>query len=247
MFVGADDDGGHLGSSANSARRVNLERGRWRQYVTMVSKRQPERHYNPVEVRARILSESARLFAQAGFASTPVAKIAEAAGVTKGALYHHFTNKEEILRVLYETYLDERTDRYLELTSVTADPYEQMALLIDDTFRHAVSNKSILGLFLREREVLASEAFDHARSAQRRLYDIYEDVVRRGQEAGCFRSDINPRHAAYSIMGTLVWSEYWFDASRSSSERVVEDTRKLLLHGLTVPSPSPQLAVSTSG
>jgi AcrR family transcriptional regulator len=206
---------------------------------------EPERQYRPTQVRAKILAESASLFAQAGFASTSVAKIAESAGVTKGALYHHFASKEEILRVLYESYLEERTARYLELTSTTDDPYEQLALLIADTFRHATSDKSILGLFLREREVLARSTFDAARRAQRRLYDIYEDVVRRGQEIGSFRTDVNPRHAAYSIMGTLVWSEYWFDASRSSSDRIVEDTRLLLLHGLTA-TPSPPACAAGS-
>jgi AcrR family transcriptional regulator len=50
---------------------------------------------------AMILEGARRLFAANGFDATSIDDIAEAAGVAKGAVYHHFTSKEAVfLRVL---------------------------------------------------------------------------------------------------------------------------------------------------
>src|ERR1700761_3768149 len=50
---------------------------------------------------ALILSEARRLFDARGFEATSIDDIAEAAGVAKGAVYHHFESKEAVfLRVL---------------------------------------------------------------------------------------------------------------------------------------------------
>jgi AcrR family transcriptional regulator len=44
----------------------------------------------------QILSESARLFATNGYDGTSMRDIAEACGISKSLLYHHFTDKDEI-------------------------------------------------------------------------------------------------------------------------------------------------------
>lgn len=44
----------------------------------------------------QILSESARLFADRGFEGTSMRDIADACGISKSLLYHHFTDKDEI-------------------------------------------------------------------------------------------------------------------------------------------------------
>lgn len=47
--------------------------------------------------RERILSEAQRLFRERGYAATSLEQIAEAADVTKGAIYGHFSSKEDLL------------------------------------------------------------------------------------------------------------------------------------------------------
>ena len=46
-----------------------------------------------MNTKEKILLISLHLFAQNGYEATSVADIAEAVGVTKGALYKHFKNK----------------------------------------------------------------------------------------------------------------------------------------------------------
>jgi AcrR family transcriptional regulator len=57
----------------------------------------PSRSYDPGQTRKSIIKAGLKLFKKSGFASTAVKDIAEQAGVTKGAFYHHFETKEDLL------------------------------------------------------------------------------------------------------------------------------------------------------
>ena len=49
-----------------------------------------------------ILAAALRLFGESGFASVSVDEIAAAAGVAKGAVYHHFPSKEALFEAVFE-------------------------------------------------------------------------------------------------------------------------------------------------
>jgi AcrR family transcriptional regulator len=63
-------------------------------------KRQAERSE---ATRAELVREARALFATHGFADTPIELVADRAGVTKGALYHHFRNKRDLFQAVFET------------------------------------------------------------------------------------------------------------------------------------------------
>jgi AcrR family transcriptional regulator len=52
------------------------------------------------ETRQRILATALRLFAQRGYSAVSIEEIAEEAGVTKGAVYHWFADKDDLGREL---------------------------------------------------------------------------------------------------------------------------------------------------
>ncbi len=61
--------------------------------------------------RAALLASARRLFAEKGFANTGREEIAEAAGVTRGALYHHFASKTEVAAAVVAGIEDELVER----------------------------------------------------------------------------------------------------------------------------------------
>jgi AcrR family transcriptional regulator len=50
--------------------------------------------------RAELLKVARELFTEKGFADTPTEELVQRAGVTRGALYHHFASKEDLFRAL---------------------------------------------------------------------------------------------------------------------------------------------------
>lgn len=64
-----------------------------------------QRRSNPersAEMRARLSATARRLFVAAGYAATSTPSIVAEAGVTRGALYHHFPDKQAIFRAVVE-------------------------------------------------------------------------------------------------------------------------------------------------
>jgi AcrR family transcriptional regulator len=55
------------------------------------------RETSKAKTRQRVLDEAQRLFRERGYAATSLEQIAEAADVTKGAIYGHFASKEDLL------------------------------------------------------------------------------------------------------------------------------------------------------
>ncbi len=58
------------------------------------------------ETRNHILAVATQLFSQAGYDATGVAEICQAAGVSKGAFYHHFPTKQALFMDLLNSYLN---------------------------------------------------------------------------------------------------------------------------------------------
>lgn len=68
-------------------------------------------------VPRRLLAAATRLFAERGYDRTSVQEIVEAAGVTKGALYHYFGSKDDLLHEVYARVLrvqQERLDAFAD-------------------------------------------------------------------------------------------------------------------------------------
>ncbi len=64
-----------------------------------VRKTQEERR---TQTRRALISAARRLFAEKGYAGTGTPEIVAAAGVTRGALYHHFADKEALFAAVVE-------------------------------------------------------------------------------------------------------------------------------------------------
>lgn len=65
------------------------------------------RRKQPEAVRRALLDAAARLAEEQGFAAVTIQSVAQAAGVTKGGLFHHFTNKQALIEGMVADQLDQ--------------------------------------------------------------------------------------------------------------------------------------------
>ncbi|MFF7842175.1 TetR/AcrR family transcriptional regulator [Streptomyces ossamyceticus] len=76
--------------------------------------------------RQALVRESRRLFATLGYGAVGLSEIVRAAGVTKGALYHHFSSKAELFRAVLEQAQEEVAERIAETADAREDTWEQL-------------------------------------------------------------------------------------------------------------------------
>lgn len=79
-----------------------------------------------VQTKRALTREGRRLFAAQGYAAVGLAEIVRAAGVTKGALYHHFEGKTDLFRAVLEEVQQEVADRVAAAADAEADPWTQL-------------------------------------------------------------------------------------------------------------------------
>jgi AcrR family transcriptional regulator len=78
--------------------------------------------------RGALVAAARRLFAERGYAAVGTPEVAAAAGVTRGALYHQFSDKADLFLAVYEQVEQEVTERIGELVVATGarDPLEAL-------------------------------------------------------------------------------------------------------------------------
>ena len=76
--------------------------------------------------RQSILKVARAVFTERGYADAATDEIAEKAGVTRGALYHHFRDKKDVFALVYEILQREIYSRILEATSAESDVWERL-------------------------------------------------------------------------------------------------------------------------
>ncbi|GHA77315.1 TetR/AcrR family transcriptional regulator [Streptomyces termitum] len=79
------------------------------------------------QTRQTLLRESRRLFATLGYGSVHLSEIVRAAGVTKGALYHHFDSKAELFRAVLTQVQQEVAARVAATADAREDAWEQLS------------------------------------------------------------------------------------------------------------------------
>src|SRR5580704_10462957 len=76
--------------------------------------------------RVALVTAARELFGEKGFADTGIDEIVTRAGVTKGALYHHFDGKEVLFKAVFEQVQREVSD---QAVAEFLGPYSSEALL----------------------------------------------------------------------------------------------------------------------
>ncbi len=85
------------------------------------------------ETRKLILDAALSAFSQSGYDATGVAEICRAAGVSKGAFYHHFPSKQAVFIALFEAWLAELQEE-LTRQGQPGLPVPQRLLAMADQF-----------------------------------------------------------------------------------------------------------------
>ena len=78
--------------------------------------------------RGALIAAARVLFAERGYAAAGREEIVERAGMTRGAMYHHFHSKEALFQAVFEVVERELCDAIATSAMASRDPIEQLRL-----------------------------------------------------------------------------------------------------------------------
>jgi TetR/AcrR family transcriptional regulator, cholesterol catabolism regulator len=159
--------------------------------------------------KSEILDVFARLVAAEGYDTVSIREIAEAMGMSKGTILHHYGSKDRMLEELHNTYMQRRLREAHALVEALPNPREQLIgmVLLDLFAMHR--NRDATIAFAREiTRFQADELMADVRRMRREYLEVMEDILARGMDEALFRRE-DPTMVALQILGMVNWTWTW--------------------------------------
>jgi AcrR family transcriptional regulator len=162
-----------------------------------------------VASRDKILDAAETLFARRGFAGVGLREVAEASGLGKSSLFHHFKSKAELYAAVAGRILDIFDRKLTAALAAGGDPLDRFDRWIDsmmETFaQHPTSARLLLRSLFEDDELTgASEEERRADQTIRHILTSLAGLLKEGMQNGVFRAASIP-HTLQSLMGISVY------------------------------------------
>ena len=184
---------------------------------------------NP-QLRARIIGAALELFAEQGYDATSVNQVVVRAGVTKGALYHYFAAKEDLLYEIYRGLLDQQLADLDRITAEEPDPSRALRAVIHDLVVTTIRHRREVAVFGRESTRLSPERWQVLQRDWRRYQDVVRTLIREVQRRGMFNAAASPEVASWMIFGFTTSLPNWYrpDGPKGPSD-IAEEAGEFVL------------------
>jgi AcrR family transcriptional regulator len=171
--------------------------------------------------RERILEAAAEVFADRGLDAT-LHDVAERAEVGVGTVYRRFPDKEALIEALFE----DKVNQLIELAEHASAQPDAWTALID--FMRAIGEQQAQNRGLHE--VLHGGGYgqDRVAAARNRMMPLIDNILRRAQEQGSARPDVEPADLTVLMLMLSSLAIYTQDAQPDAWRRYLE----LLIDGL---------------
>ncbi|WP_119155859.1 TetR family transcriptional regulator [Caldimonas tepidiphila] len=186
------------------------------------------------QTRQQILDAARRTFCERGVSATSLAHIAQAAGVTRGAIYWHFENKETLFHAMREEALLPHIHHLdsLLLEDQQTPPLERLHRFLRQLIEHWTRCESLreaLEIVVFKCEYVGPMLGDMAGhlSHHRKLVATLELVHREAQQRGDLRGGLSP-HAAALETASFVDGLARLTLLQLRNDRLLDDLHEMI-------------------
>jgi TetR/AcrR family transcriptional regulator len=151
---------------------------------------------------AAILSAGVRLFSEQGFDGVSMRGVAQAAGVSKANIYHHFSSKEALYLAILQSSAAE-TAALVENLADGAGGFDERLKDFSKAYQHHLFDRHLTSRLLL-REALSGDEIKGKKIADQVVGNVFRRMISilcAGQEAGVLRDELDPALCAFLLMG----------------------------------------------
>lgn len=161
-------------------------------------------------VRDRILAAAVALFAEQGYDGTSVQQIVLRAQVTKGALYHYFGAKDDLLYEIYHVLIEAQLADLDRILARHRPGPETVRALIGNLVATTGARAQETAVFAREMHRLTPARRTATRADRRRYHDAFRALIAREQAAGTFSSVVSAETVTLMVFGMINQMPTWY-------------------------------------
>jgi AcrR family transcriptional regulator len=186
-----------------------------------------------VPVQERLLAAASRLFAERGFAPTSVQDIVELAGVTKGAMYHYYASKDDLLQQIYTRLLLVQSQRLAEIAEVPGPVDGRLRAAAADVVVSTLEYLDDAMVSFRSMHMLPPDRLAQVRADRRRYHERFRALIEEGQREGVFRTDVPADLVTHQFFGGVHHLGSWYRVDGELTPRAIGASfAELLLRSL---------------
>ncbi|MDS0139177.1 MULTISPECIES: TetR/AcrR family transcriptional regulator [unclassified Amycolatopsis] len=152
------------------------------------------------ETERRVLDAAMALIARSGSRAVTLAEVGEAAGYSRGIVYHHFGSRERLLEAVLDA-----AQRF-DVPAYDGDGLEHLVRIVEAYLRNVVRRTPSARAFLQLwGEAIAADPLLAPLFARRDadFRQLLADVLRQGVADGSVRSDVHPAAAAVLVVALV--------------------------------------------
>jgi TetR/AcrR family transcriptional regulator, cholesterol catabolism regulator len=169
-----------------------------------------------LDSRQEILRTAARLFQEQGYHATSMNDVAAALKLSKGGLYHHFQSKDEILFQIMNHAMDITEERVINPARSIRDPEERLRTLIRLHIDVVLSVRDReITVMLHENHPLPPALRKRINARKKDYVHFVEGVIADVQRMKQARPVVDPKAAAFALLGMVNWIYQWYKAEGS--------------------------------
>ena len=178
-----------------------------------------------------ILRSAVRLFNERGYDATSMEDLSHALGITKSAIYHHVSSKEELLRLATGRALDGLFSVAAAVEILPGRAIDRLERLVRDSVAVLVAQLPFVTLLLR---VHGNTTAEREALGRRREFDQFTaSLVKQAVADGDLRPDIDPVMTAKLLFGLVNSVSEWYRPGRGDDDGDLADAIcKLAFEGL---------------
>ena len=181
----------------------------------------PRRPGRPGHDLESILRTAVRLFNERGYDATSMEDLSRALGITKSAIYHHVTSKEELLRLATGRALDGLLAVAATAEVLPGRAIDRLEHLVRGSVAVLVAQQPFVTLLLR---VHGNTATERDALARRRAFDQFTaSLVKQAVADGDLRPDIDPVMTAKLLFGLVNSASEWYRPRPGAAEGHLAD------------------------
>lgn len=151
--------------------------------------------------RQKILQAAFEAFAEKGYSETSMDDIVKRCGLSKGTLYWHFKNKQELFIATLQMVMAMWNEQLVQLAEMEGSAAERIRTFFAEVGALFATNKNLIGLLVDG--FFQSYQIEEAQTVMNDIYSGFvkeiEHIIQQGIDQGEFR-EIDPHLAAISLM-----------------------------------------------